>query len=73
MTDKPQQPKHDDRVEGRSEPRAVASAAFDNGLTLPSSNDTLKRKMMAKQQKLDAAARELLAPVKHTIKVEALK
>ncbi len=45
MTDKPQQPKHDDRVEGRSEPRAVASAAFDNGLTLPSSNDTLKRKM----------------------------
>lgn len=45
MTDKPQQPKHDDRVEGRPEPRAVASASFDNGLTLPSSNDTLKRKM----------------------------
>lgn len=35
--------------------------------------ETLKRKMMAKQQKLDAAARELLVPVQHTIKVEEVK
>jgi lysophospholipase L1-like esterase len=35
--------------------------------------DTLKKKLIAKQQKLDAAARALVVPVKHTIKVEALK
>ena len=35
--------------------------------------ETLKKKMLAKQEKLDAAARALLVPVKHTIKVEALK
>lgn len=34
---------------------------------------TLKQKMMAKQEKLDAEARAKLVPVKHTIKVEALK
>lgn len=35
--------------------------------------ETLKKKMLAKQEKLDAAARLLLVPVKHTIKVEAVK
>ncbi len=35
--------------------------------------DTLKNKMIAKQQKLDAAERTLLVPVKHSIKVEAVK
>jgi lysophospholipase L1-like esterase len=34
--------------------------------------DVLKRKMMEKQQGLDEAARKLLVPVKHAIKVEAL-
>jgi lysophospholipase L1-like esterase len=34
--------------------------------------ETLKKKMLAKQEKLDAAARTLLVPVKHTIKVEPL-
>lgn len=34
--------------------------------------ETIKRKMMAKQQDLEAAARKFLVPVKHTIKVEAL-
>lgn len=34
---------------------------------------TLKQKMMAKQEKLDAEARAKLVPVKHTIKVEAVK
>lgn len=33
--------------------------------------DVLKKKMLAKQEKLDADARKLLVPVKHTIKVEA--
>jgi len=33
---------------------------------------TVKKKMLAKQAKLDAAARQLLVPVKHTIKVEPL-
>lgn len=32
--------------------------------------ETVKRKMIAKQEKLDAAARQLLVPVKHAIKVE---
>jgi lysophospholipase L1-like esterase len=35
--------------------------------------DTLKKKMLAKQEKLDAAARATLVPVQHTIKVEAVK
>ena len=35
--------------------------------------ETLKKKMLAKQEKLDAAARALLVPVKHTISVEPLK
>lgn len=35
--------------------------------------EVLKKKMIAKHQKLDAAARELLVPVKHEIKVEALQ
>ena len=35
--------------------------------------ETLKKKMLAKQEKLDAAARALVVPVKHTIKVEALR
>lgn len=34
--------------------------------------ETLKKKMLSKQEKLDAEARKLLVPVKHTIKVEAL-
>lgn len=34
--------------------------------------ETLKRKMMVKQQALEAEARKLLVPVTHTIKVEAL-
>jgi lysophospholipase L1-like esterase len=34
--------------------------------------NTLKQKMIDKQEKLDAAAHALLVPVKHTIKVEAL-
>lgn len=33
---------------------------------------TLKKKMLAKQQKLDAAARVNLVPVKHTVRVEAV-
>ena len=35
--------------------------------------DVLKKKMLAKQEKLDAEARKLVVPVKHTIKVEAAK
>ena len=35
--------------------------------------NTLKQKMMAKQEKLDAEAHAKLVPVKHTIKVEAVK
>ncbi len=35
--------------------------------------DTLKKKMLAKQEKLDATARALLVPVQHTIKVEAMR
>ena len=35
--------------------------------------NTLKQKMMAKQEKLDADAHAKLVPVKHTIKVEAVK
>ena len=46
---------------------AQADAQFASAL------DTLKNKMIAKQQKLDAAGRTLLVPVKHTIKVEAVK
>jgi polyhydroxyalkanoate synthesis regulator protein len=34
--------------------------------------ETLKRKMLAKQQALDAAAREKLVPVKHRLLVEPL-
>jgi lysophospholipase L1-like esterase len=34
--------------------------------------ETLKRKLMTKQEKLDAAQRALLAPVKHTIKVSGV-
>ena len=34
--------------------------------------EVLKKKMLAKQEKLDTAARALLVPVKHTIKVEAI-
>ncbi len=34
--------------------------------------DTLKKKLMAKQQALDAEVHKLLVPVKHTIKVEGL-
>ncbi len=34
--------------------------------------ETLKKKMLAKQETLDAAARKLLVPVKHSIKVEAM-
>jgi lysophospholipase L1-like esterase len=34
--------------------------------------ETLKKKMMAKQESLDAAARKFLVPVKHAIKVEGL-
>lgn len=34
---------------------------------------TLKQKMMAKQEKLDAEAHSKIVPVKHTIKVEAVK
>lgn len=33
--------------------------------------DVLKKKMLAKQEKLDAEARKLLVPVKHTIRIEA--
>ncbi len=33
--------------------------------------NTLKTKMLAKQESLDAAARKLLVPVKHSLKVEA--
>ena len=33
----------------------------------------LKKKLLSKQEKLDAAARALLVPVKHTIKVEAAR
>jgi lysophospholipase L1-like esterase len=32
--------------------------------------ETLKKKMLSKQEALDAAARKLLVPVKHTIKIE---
>ncbi len=35
--------------------------------------DTLKTKMLARQQQLDAEARKLLVPVKHAIKVEAVQ
>ncbi len=35
--------------------------------------ETLKKKMLAKQQQLDAAVRTKLVPVKHQIKVEALQ
>ena len=35
--------------------------------------DTVKKKMLAKQEKLDAEVHKLLVPVKHTIKVEAVK
>jgi hypothetical protein len=35
--------------------------------------DTLKQKLMAKQKRLDAEARKLVVPVKHVIKVEAIK
>ena len=41
-------------------------AEFANAL------ETLKKKMLSKQEKLDAEQRKLLVPVKHTIKVEAL-
>ena len=34
--------------------------------------ETLKKKMLSKQQKLEEASRKLLEPVKHTIKVEAM-
>ncbi len=34
--------------------------------------ETLKKKMLSKQEKLDAEARKQLVPVKHTIKVESL-
>ena len=34
--------------------------------------NTLKQKMIARQEKLDAEARAKLVPVKHTIKVEPL-
>ena len=34
--------------------------------------NTLKQKMISKQEKLDAEARAKLVPVKHTIKVEPL-
>lgn len=33
--------------------------------------EVLKKKMLAKQEKLDAEARKLVVPVKHTIKIEA--
>ena len=33
----------------------------------------LKKKLLSKQEALDAAERKLLVPVKHTIKVEAVK
>ena len=35
--------------------------------------ETLKGKLLGKQEKLDAAARALVVPVRHTIKVEAVK
>jgi lysophospholipase L1-like esterase len=35
--------------------------------------DTLKQKLMSKQKRLDAEARKLVVPVKHVIKVEAIK
>ena len=34
--------------------------------------ETLKKKLLAKQERLDATARKLLVPVKHSIKVEPL-
>jgi lysophospholipase L1-like esterase len=34
--------------------------------------ETLKKKMLAKQESLDAAARKFLVPVKHTIRVEGM-
>lgn len=46
---------------------AKADPEFATALT------TLKQKMMAKQQKLDADARAKVVPVKHTIKVEPVK
>lgn len=35
--------------------------------------EVLKTKMLAKQSKLDAAARQFITPVKHSLKVEAVK
>jgi hypothetical protein len=35
--------------------------------------EVLKKKMTSKQQMLDAEARKLLVPVKHTINVEAVQ
>ena len=43
-----------------SPPSASAAAALE----------TLRAKMLAKQLRLDAAARALVVPVKHTIRVE---
>jgi hypothetical protein len=45
---------------------AKSDAEFGSAL------ETLKKKMLSKQEVLDAAARKLLAPVKHMIKVESL-
>ena len=44
-----------------------SDAEFASALTV------LKKKLLAKQEALDAAERKLLVPVKHTIKVEAVK
>jgi len=35
--------------------------------------ETLKKKLLGKQENLDAIAHELLVPVKHTLKVEAAR
>jgi hypothetical protein len=46
---------------------AQSDAEFGSALAV------LKKKLLSKQEELDAAERKFLVPVKHTIKVEAVK